>query len=154
MIVKAEEGMRKCGSCSACCTAARPEGEGSTPCICPRHAASLEKFECLWLRGAVRSADKPERCGIVFGEMPDPEFREVVTAKEVWEGAASCSIGKRAIGLVRNRRGMPVVLYDTAGGKTVVLPDVGRLLDPLEDRLHRVGAAAADRRNKGEGEYR
>lgn len=136
--------MRRCGPCTACCSAA---ATGAEKCNCPRHAAAagLKPFQCSWLQGHLRSDERPDKCGMLFWEEPDAGFGAVVTALEAWPGAAECSLGKAAIGWMRTRLRKPVVERLATGQKVVVMPEPGALLSATDRLAHKI-ASDAERR--------
>jgi len=75
--------VRRCGSCSECCTALRidmddgtnkpmykkcPSDKGGTRCcsIYDTRPKVCRKFECAWLQGMGSQSDKPDELGVIF----------------------------------------------------------------------------------------
>ncbi len=76
--------VRKCGTCTACCTTLgireleKPPG---TPCsklssvkgcsIYEDRPNSCSAWSCLWRRGGFEGADRPDRLGVVMDALPE-----------------------------------------------------------------------------------
>lgn len=83
---KAVEG-RSCGTCTACCTVLgvaeiskavgepcpmlRGEGEGHGCQSYENRPPSCQDWSCLWLRGVLNGADRPDRVGVVLDMTTD-----------------------------------------------------------------------------------
>jgi len=74
---------RQCGECSLCCTVLRVDEIaklGGTRCqhvrsgagcgIHARRPGICRAYECMWLRGKLRDADRPDRLGAVLDLVP------------------------------------------------------------------------------------
>jgi hypothetical protein len=157
---------RACGACSLCCTVLRVDELdklAGTRCRhqresdsggCSIHASRpsiCRAYRCLWLRGGLDEADRPDRLGAVIdlttrGGAPTLEIREAV------RGAVERSQRLRAIAQ-RFRESMPVRITDV---EDVLDPDrPWRVLLPggEENRvrgewveIHRDGARVETRR--------
>ena len=101
---------RKCGSCSLCCTLLRVDELaklGGTPCvhqraedgcsIYSRRPAICQSYRCLWLRGGLELADRPDRLGAVLDLGSRGGFPELVV-HEAEPGALAEAALERAYG--------------------------------------------------------
>ncbi len=85
-MAEATHGERVCGGCSLCCTVLRVDelGKlGGEPCVHQRTGAHggcsihptrpgiCRAYRCLWLRGALDDADRPDRLGAVLDVASD-----------------------------------------------------------------------------------
>lgn len=121
---------RSCGTCTLCCKALHVEGIDKEPGEwCPhclpgegcgiyeKRPQSCRDFNCLWLRGHLGDADRPDRIGAVFWSSPDnvrsgSDGRSVpyTIVAERHDGAALTGDRARAIILDLLRRGLPVAI--------------------------------------------
>jgi len=128
---------RRCGECSLCCTVLRVDPLrklGGVPCVhqdvdapgCaihPTRPAICRAYTCLWLRGGLDDADRPDRLGAVLDVVSNgPTVR--LEIREAVPGAFDRSVALQAIA-ARYRASMPVRISD-----------VGHVLDP--DRPFRI----------------
>ena len=131
---------RSCGECSLCCTLLRVdelEKLGGTPCahqlaaggcgIYPERPGICREYHCLWLRGGLEEADRPDRLGAVIDVVGGvgPAWLEI---REAEPGAFERSPRLRAIA-EEYRASLPVRVSDAAGvldaerAFRVLLPD-------------------------------
>lgn len=103
--------MRKCGSCTACCTThsvhelakgewERCVNERKSGCaIYEDRPQSCRNFFCLWITGQMRANDRPDKSGLVV-TCPRPG---TINVREVWTGAAQSSKGRDVIASAREQ---------------------------------------------------
>ena len=119
-----EAPVRRCGECTLCCTVLRVDeiGKlGGEPCAhqgaggCAIHAsrpAVCRGYRCLWLRGGLDEADRPDRLGAVV-DLVHPDALPTLYVREAMPGAFEGSPRLREIA-ERHREGMSVRIV-TAG---------------------------------------
>jgi hypothetical protein len=103
---------RRCGTCTACCTADDPSA-----CASCRAGAARTKgcdgFECVWLMGLGTPADRPDRLGVVFALARNQESGQLgILARELRPGACRSDSGKQLIGGIAKR--LPVLVAEHA----------------------------------------
>jgi hypothetical protein len=118
---------RTCGSCTACCVPfviEELDKPGGVPCVhlrpdgggCGRYHTRPEpcrRFECLWLRGLVPEAMRPDRVGYLVSTDWSGSFLQV---DELTPGATEgCPHFGPWADEVR-LRGIPVLVLPAAGG--------------------------------------
>lgn len=117
---------RSCGACSLCCTLLRVDELaklGGRPCrhqqvgnpggACGIHARRPEvcrAYRCLWLRGSLRDADRPDRLGAVLDLVTEGE-RTLLAVHEARRGTFERSERLREI-VEEWRRTLPVRISD------------------------------------------
>jgi hypothetical protein len=112
---KSKSAKRKCGTCTACCTAlgvvefAKAPG---TRCgqvcragcrIYALRPPTCQQFECLWLQGVGGQADRPDRTGVVLSATSSRDFGTVVQVHEVTNGAWERSARSQRLGEILAR---------------------------------------------------
>lgn len=131
---------RSCGACSACCRVLRVDELrklGGTPCPalrrdgpgCSIHATRPEicrNYRCLWLGGALRDEDRPDRLGAVL-DMVTVGMRPELRITAITPGSFETTPRLQEIA-ADYRRTLPVRISDATD---VLDPDRGfRLLLP------------------------
>lgn len=109
---------RRCGDCTACCTALQVKeldlAEGQSCQHQKRHGGcaiyeerpqACRGFECAWLRGNLAVKDRPDRIGVIFTPNIDGT---IMQAFELRPGAAQKGRGKMWIDLLRKK--LPVII--------------------------------------------
>ena len=103
--------IRRCGTCTACCTALGVEAldkDVTQPC---RHVVDSKcgiyndgrpavcvEFKCAWLMGRFDSTWRPDRTGIVLGmTMHVAGLGPAVSVHEVWRGSSQTTLAKSII---------------------------------------------------------
>jgi len=155
---------RECGACSLCCTVLRVDELrklGGVPCVhqraeggCdihPRRPGICRAYHCLWLRGGLEDADRPDRLGAVLDVMGDGTHTWL-EIREARAGAFDASARLRAVA-DHYRRSMPVRVGDVANVLDPDRPFRVLLPDGTEHRVEgewttvlRAGAPVARRR--------
>ncbi len=116
---------RACGPCSLCCRVLRVDALrklGGAPCVheqegggCGIHAERpgiCRAYRCLWLRGALRESDRPDRLGAVL-DVVGGGGTAWLEIREAEPGAFERSARLREIA-AEYRRHMPVRISDSA----------------------------------------
>ena len=125
--------MRRCDSCTACCTALavreldKPRYQ---PCahlcagggcgIYAQRPGACRDYRCLWLDGHLGEDDRPDQLGVIFTTTADPDRPGEGTLPmliEVEPGALASARVQRAISDLSSKR--RVVLLDRAGRRVV-----------------------------------
>ena len=109
---------RRCGECTLCCTVLRVDeiGKlGGEPCIhqgaagCAIHPSRppvCRGYRCLWLRGGLEEADRPDRLGAVV-DLVQPDALPALHVREARPGVFDRSSRLQAIA-ERYRESVPV----------------------------------------------
>jgi hypothetical protein len=119
MSTQSAEASRECGSCSLCCRVLRVDEIGKLagePCpqlrpeggcgIYPRRPRICSAYRCLWLRGGLEEADRPDHLGAVVDVLTEGASPRM-SIQEARDGAFDASPRLRAIA-ERTRATMPV----------------------------------------------
>lgn len=115
-----EPSARQCGGCSLCCTVLRVDElskTGGTPCpklrpaghgcsVHPTRPGICRAYRCLWLRGGLDGADRPDRLGAVL-DVVSAGGSAFLAIREAEAGAFERSPRLREIA-ARFRESMPV----------------------------------------------
>lgn len=123
---------RKCGDCGACCVVLGVAGF-KEPCVTCQHLkprgtnrcgiyGSPEKpedcstYQCGWLQGLLGPNDRPDRLGLIF-ELSVQDECAVVTAREVWTGAADGAVAARVLDGMSTKSAIIVVRFNSSNRK-------------------------------------
>lgn len=141
---------RACGECSLCCVVLRVDALrklGGTPCIhqragggCgihPTRPGICRDYQCLWLRGGLEDADRPDRLGAVLDVVGDG-------------GTAWLEIREAEPGAFARSPRLRAIAEEFRSSLPVRISDVARVLDA--ERPFRVLLAGGEER-RVEGEW-
>jgi len=164
--VSAPASPRACGACDLCCTLLRvdelgkPAGRdcvhlrrpGHGCAIHPRRPQVCRDYRCLWLRGGLDDADRPDRLGALLDVVSDGAGGARLDVREAAPGAFERSPRLRAIAK-RYRASLPVrvlgpdAVHDPDAPIRILLPD-GEEQQVAGDRVsvRRDGEVVARRR--------
>jgi hypothetical protein len=127
--------MRKCGECTACCTALevrelnKEAGEPCNQLLQLGHGCSIynirpkscRDFECVWLQEKLPLDARPDKTGIVFSyTQPGSKFgRQVLTAHEAWPGSFKTDPAER---LLAHLSSTQLVIIATGNSRSFIGP--------------------------------
>lgn len=147
---------RRCGDCTACCTALgvptldKPAFSAcshlrSCPAGCAIYAsrpAECASFRCGWLDGVGSNADRPDRSGVILSATDSRSLGiSYVQAHEVRPGAAETGRGRALVDLARRAVPLVVILRPNGSRSLVGAPEV---IDRVRSLLAQTGKSEAD----------
>lgn len=144
---------RKCGECAACCTVLGIEEIGKPPnAACPNMKSCgtnrckvhqtpalpsvCSGYLCMWLTGNFTADDRPDKIGVIFdGNEVDGYY--ILSAREVWAGAASSPRAKELIDKLA--RGTVVIVIQHASETRRLICSNAGIIATLRPRLQAAG---------------
>jgi hypothetical protein len=117
---------RRCGNCTACCTAIGVPSIGKEPWEDCRHRTDhncaafktappeCREFECAWKLGAFRVKDRPDRLGLVIWgiQLEHPKVGKHFQVHVTREGAEDRERGRRIIVALLSQAPVAIVRRD------------------------------------------